>query len=64
MTTTERPRNGHPVIDWQEYEHFAGYGWGLDWIAERLGVKPESLRTSLARRTARDRARNGAGVSA
>lgn len=64
MTTTERGRD-RTLIDWQEYEHFAGYNWSLDDIAARLGVEPESLRTGLARRAARDRAHDtGAGVAA
>ncbi len=42
------------AIDWDDYEHFAGYGWDPDRIAEALGVRPGSLRTALARRTARN----------
>ncbi len=44
------------AIDWQEYEHFAGYGWDESRVAEALGVRPGSLRTALARRAARDTA--------
>jgi hypothetical protein len=40
-------------IRWDEVEHFAGFGWDLDRIAERLGVDGGSLRTALHRKAAR-----------
>lgn len=63
MTTTEH-YNGHPVIDWREYDHFREFNWGHDWIADRLGVTPASLTTALHRRAARDRDAERAEVTA
>lgn len=43
-----------PEIRWDEYEHFASFGWDHDRIARRLGVDPASLSTALSRRAAKD----------
>lgn len=42
-------------IRWDEYAHFASFGWDLHRIAERLGVHPGSLRTGLQRRAEKDK---------
>lgn len=62
---TAAHRNGDPVIDWDEYEHFKGYRWNHNRIAAKLGVKPDSLRAALARRAVRERvAAEQTGVAA
>lgn len=52
MTTAEH-RNPGPEIRWDEYDHFAGFGWDNDRIAERRKVHPNSLKIALTRRAAR-----------
>lgn len=42
-----------PEIRWDEYDHFAGFGWTHERIAARLGVNPHSLSVALARRAER-----------
>lgn len=42
-----------PEIRWDEYDHFAGFGWDIDRIAHKLHVRPSSLTTALARRAER-----------
>lgn len=50
MTTVERPKGRCARIEWDEVDHFAGYGWSTERIASRLGVQHGSLRTGLHRR--------------
>lgn len=59
MTTVERPKGRCARIDWDEVEHFAGFGWQVDRIAERLGMEPGSLRNALAKRRERTAKRAG-----
>lgn len=45
-------------IDWQEYQHFAGFGWTDERIAVRLGLRLGSLQVALARRERAAKVRN------
>ncbi len=40
MTTRDIDR---ATFDWADYEHFLAFGWDLDRIAARLGIRPSSL---------------------
>jgi hypothetical protein len=55
MTTTEKPRRGRVHLD--DVDHFLGYGWSLERIAEKLNVRVDSIkqaRRRAARRAASD----------
>ncbi len=50
MTTRDIDR---ATFDWADYEHFLAFGWDLDRIAARLGIRPSSLSVALTRRAER-----------